>query len=71
MLDWHRWHILLAGGDGICVSELDLKLDEMLTGEIRVPLAGGQYSFVSEYAPPRFSNFLSYITGNPYINAVT
>ncbi|KAL8662431.1 MAG: hypothetical protein Q9202_004752 [Teloschistes flavicans] len=28
-----------------------------------VPLAGGQYSMVSEYAPPGASNFLSYITG--------
>ena len=29
----------------------------------RVPLAGGQYSMVSEYAPSGATNFLSYITG--------
>ncbi len=29
----------------------------------RVPLAGGQYSMVSEYAPPGATQFLSYITG--------
>ena len=32
-------------------------------GNCRVPLAGGQYSMVSEYAPPGATNFLSYITG--------
>ena len=32
-------------------------------GKRRVPLAGGQYSMVSEYAPPGATNFLSYITG--------
>ena len=34
-------------------------------GNCRVPLAGGQYSMVSEYAPPGATNFLSYITGKP------
>ena len=32
-------------------------------GDCRVPLAGGQYSMVSEYAPAGATNFLSYITG--------
>lgn len=32
-------------------------------GNCRVPLAGGQYSMVSEYAPAGATNFLSYITG--------
>ncbi|KAI4123159.1 MAG: hypothetical protein LQ338_005408 [Usnochroma carphineum] len=31
--------------------------------EMAVPLAGGQYSMVSEYSPKGASNFLSYITG--------
>ena len=31
--------------------------------DFRVPLAGGQYSMVSEYAPEGSSNFLAYVTG--------
>ena len=40
-----------------------MNVDSAHTGSGRVPLAGGQYSMVSGYAPPGASKFLSYITG--------
>ena len=39
------------------------KVDSAHAGNRSVPLAGGQYSMVSEYAPPGATQFLSYITG--------
>lgn len=34
----------------------------------RAPTAGGQYHWVSEFAPRRGQKFLSYITGNFYLS---
>lgn len=36
----------------------------------RAPTAGGQYHWVSEFAPPRYQKFLSYLvgTGRPLPN---
>lgn len=28
------------------------------------PTSGGQYHWVSEFAPPKYQRFLSYMTGN-------
>lgn len=64
-----------AGGIDICVCEhcracvdvseilgfvIMIKTDLLLA---RSPTAGGQYHFVSEYAPPQYQKLLSYITG--------
>lgn len=63
LLDWYHRPKLLPGGNGICVSFVFGNIRRAHAGNRRVPLAGGQYSMVSEYAPPGASRYLSYITG--------
>jgi hypothetical protein len=42
--------------------KLALPLECLLTVS-RAPISGGQYHWVSEFAPPKYQKFLSYITG--------
>lgn len=34
-----------------------------MRNDIRAPISGGQYHWVSEFAPPQYQKPLSYITG--------
>lgn len=59
-----RCHVV-ARGDGVYVSpntpvQGSLDFDVCLP---RAPISGGQYHWVSEFAPPRYQKFLSYMTG--------
>ncbi|KIW10346.1 hypothetical protein PV08_11308 [Exophiala spinifera] len=47
-------------GTVLCYSSIVASLAEM---ESMAPTSGGQYHWVSEFAPPRYQRFLSYSTG--------
>jgi hypothetical protein len=38
-------------------------VDIWLTNRLRAPTSGGQYHWVSEFAPKKYQKFLSYMTG--------
>lgn len=50
-----------------CIDDIPrMSREQSLKLLSRSPTAGGQYHWVSEYAPPWCQKYLSYITGNGY-----
>lgn len=69
-MDFHRLHLrhCIAGRDGFHVSIIwnilaETNQHQLLICFLRAPISGGQYHWVSEFAPPKYQKFLSYVTG--------
>ena len=63
-LHWVRLRHVFVGRDGLDVGCKQFAVFVFfLTRARRAPISGGQYHWVSEFAPPQHQRFLSYITG--------
>lgn len=64
---WLCFHCLIPGWDGVNVSGLRdwfwISVGFQKLIGFRAPTSGGQYHWVSEFAPPRYQKCLSYLTG--------
>lgn len=66
MRTWSDFSIRKLGRDGFHVRRLPSvahRPHDQICNRNRSPTAGGQYHWVSEFAPPRMQELLSYLTG--------